>query len=68
MKELKNLLIFKKTTHAVYTAYTMAGYGMQQVLKQLESTPGTSLDGVFQIGTKGDKREAYSEISTRKCF
>jgi hypothetical protein len=65
----KELIRFKRVTHAVYTAYSMSNFGMQKVLDELSGMKEMNPEGLFQIGETSDsKRKAISEIQTKDAL
>lgn len=65
MVQPKKLIEFKKLTHGYYTAYSVSRVGMKDLRSSLMELEGMNPDGVFQIGAKDQKREAWSEIPTK---
>ena len=69
----KELIRFKRATHAVYTAYSLSNYGMYQLGEDIKKHLGkdikkmdfTNLEGVFQIGSSDLEKEALSEMKTK---
>lgn len=58
----KTLLEYKRITHTVFTAYNMSNHGMDKYANEINKLDGFNPDGVFQIGTSGEKREALSQM------
>lgn len=64
----KELIKFKRVTHAVYTAYSMSNLGMQRIADELKGMKEMNPEGLFQIGSSYLKRKAVSEIKTKDAL